>query len=133
MRNPEISCPVLGKPEYDPARYRNGARKVEFEGGVYMRPTIVQCDSFHHPLSNKEFLCPYASVVEVPQIKMLEQIGYSLAVTAITRDKNFIDTLMEATNIDRLNIGPISTMKSSFAGAIASTIRASTLRSCRKC
>src|SRR4029079_12885930 len=37
------------------ARYRNGARKVEFEGGVYMRPTIVQCDSFHHPLSNKEF------------------------------------------------------------------------------
>jgi len=97
------------------ARYRNGARKVEFEGGVYMRPTIVQCDSFHHPLSNKEFLCPYASVVEVPQIKMLEQIGYSLAVTAITRDKNFIDTLMEATNIDRLNIGPISTMKVSWS------------------
>jgi acyl-CoA reductase-like NAD-dependent aldehyde dehydrogenase len=97
------------------AKYRNGARKVEFEGGTYMRPTIVRCNSFEHPLANKEFLCPYASVVEVPQGKMLEQIGYSLAVTAITRDKNFIDALTECTQIDRLNIGPISTMKVSWS------------------
>ena len=97
------------------ARYRNGPRKVEFEGGTYMRPTIVLCDSFRHPLANKEFLCPYASVVEVPQHKMLEQIGPSLAVTAITRDKNFIESLMESTLIDRLNIGPISTMKVSWS------------------
>lgn len=96
-------------------KYRNGPRRVEFEGGVYMRPTIVLCDSFNHPLANKEFLCPYASVVEVPQAKMLEQIGYSLAVTAITRDKNFIDALMECPHIDRLNIGPISTMKVSWS------------------
>lgn len=96
------------------AKYRDGSRKTEFEGGIYMRPTIVLCDSFHHPLANKEFLCPYASVVEVPQSKMLEQIGPSLAVTAITRDKNFIDSLMESTLIDRLNIGPISTMKVSW-------------------
>ena len=27
-------------------------------------PTIVLCDSFAHPLANREFLCPYASVVE---------------------------------------------------------------------
>lgn len=97
------------------AKYRNGPRKAEFEGGTYMRPTIVLCDSFNHPLANKEFLCPYASVVEVPQAKMLEQIGPSLAVTAITRDKNFIETLMESTLIDRLNIGPISTMKVSWS------------------
>jgi acyl-CoA reductase-like NAD-dependent aldehyde dehydrogenase len=42
-------------------------RKVEFDGGVYLRPTIVHCDSFEHPLANREYLCPYASVVEVPQ------------------------------------------------------------------
>lgn len=96
------------------AKYRNGPRKVEFEGGIYLRPTIVLCQSFGHPLANKEFLCPYASVVEVPQSKMLEQIGPSLAVTAITRDKNFIDALMESPSIDRLNIGPISTMKVSW-------------------
>ena len=97
------------------AKYRRGPRKVEFEGGVYLRPTIVHCDSFNHPLANKEFLCPYASVVEVRQADMLQQIGPSLAVTAITRDKNFIETLMETTFIDRLNIGPISTMKVSWS------------------
>jgi hypothetical protein len=97
------------------AKFRNGPRKVQLDGGTYMRPTIILCDSFEHPLANKEFLCPYASVVQVPQAKMLEQIGYSLAVTAITRDKNFIDSLTECTLIDRLNIGPISTMKISWS------------------
>ena len=53
----------------------------------------------------------------IPRTKlpeMLKQIGYTLACTAITRDKNFIDALMESTLIDRLNIGPISTMKISW-------------------
>ncbi|MEO6036467.1 MAG: aldehyde dehydrogenase family protein [Verrucomicrobiota bacterium] len=95
-------------------KYRNGSRKVESDGGTYMRPTIVKCDSFAHPLANKEFLCPYASVVEVPQNEMLKQIGYSLAVTAITKDKNFIEQLTEFPHIERLNIGPISTMKISW-------------------
>lgn len=96
------------------AKYRNGPRKAEFEGGVYMRPTIVHCDSFNHPLANKEFLCPYASVVEVPQSEMLNQIGYSLAVTAITKDPKFIEQLMECPHIDRLTIGPQTTMKISW-------------------
>lgn len=90
------------------------SRKVEFEGGTYMRPTIVRCDSFDHPLANREFLCPYASVVEVAQDKMLEKIGYSLAVSAITRDKAFIEQLQDFPEIERLNIGPVSTMKISW-------------------
>jgi acyl-CoA reductase-like NAD-dependent aldehyde dehydrogenase len=96
------------------AKYRHGPRKVEFEGGAYLRPTIVRCDSFQHPLANKEFLCPYASVVEVPQAKMLAQIGYSLAVSAITRDKAFLEQLQASPQIERLNIGPVSTMKVSW-------------------
>jgi acyl-CoA reductase-like NAD-dependent aldehyde dehydrogenase len=96
------------------AKYRNGPRKVEFEGGVYMRPTIVLCDSFAHPLANREFLCPYASVVEVPQTEMLKQIGPSLVVTAITRDAAFTEQLLESPLIERLNLGPISTMKVSW-------------------
>lgn len=96
------------------AKYRKGPRKVEFEGGTYLRPTIVHCESFEHPLANKEFLCPYASVVEVPQDQMLEKIGYSLAVTAITKDEPFIAELMAFPEIERLNIGPISTMKISW-------------------
>ncbi len=96
------------------AKYRGGDRKVTFEGGLYLRPTIVRCDSFAHPLANREYLFPYASVVQVPQDKMLEQIGPSLVVTAITRDERFVEQLMNSTDINRLNIGPISTMKISW-------------------
>jgi acyl-CoA reductase-like NAD-dependent aldehyde dehydrogenase len=96
------------------AKYRNGPRKVAFEGGIYMRPTIVQCDSFAHPLANKEFLCPYASVVTCPQNEMLHKIGYTLACSAITKDPKFIEELEGFGEIDRLNIGPLSTMAISW-------------------
>lgn len=96
------------------AKYRNGSRKATFEGGVYLRPTIVRCDSFSHPLANREFLCPYASVVEVPQSEMLKQIGPSLVVSAITKDEKFTAELLESPLIERLNLGPISTMKVSW-------------------
>jgi acyl-CoA reductase-like NAD-dependent aldehyde dehydrogenase len=96
------------------AKYRNGPRKVEFEGGIYLRPTIVLCDSFAHPLANREFLCPYASVVQVPQAEMLKQIGPSLVVTAITRDAAFTEQLLDSPLIERLNLGPVSTMKISW-------------------
>lgn len=96
------------------AKYRNGPRKAELNGGVYMRPTIVRCDSFAHTLSNREFLCPYASVVQTPQAEMLEKIGPSLVVTAITKDPQFIEQLLDSPLIERLNIGPIPTMKISW-------------------
>lgn len=95
-------------------RYRGGPRKIEFEGGTYLRPTIVRCDSFDHPLANREFLCPYASVVEVPQSEMLRRIGPSLVVTAITRDPAFTEALLDSPLIERLNLGPIPTMKISW-------------------
>ena len=96
------------------AKYRNGPRKVIFEGGTYMRPTIVLCDNFAHPLANKEFLCPYASVVTCPQSEMLHKIGYTLAASVITKDQAFIEAVTDFAEIDRLNIGPVSTMKISW-------------------
>jgi hypothetical protein len=96
------------------AGYRGGPRRVQFEGGNYLRPTIVWCESFSHPLANREFLCPYASVVAVPEAEMLGQIGPSLAVTALTRNQAFIERLLESPLIERLNIGPISTMNISW-------------------
>jgi hypothetical protein len=96
------------------ARHRNGPRQVELDGGVYLRPTVVLCDSFAHPLANREFLFPYASVVEAPQADMLRQIGPSLVVTAITRDAAFTEQLLESPLIERLNLGPVSTMKVSW-------------------
>ena len=64
--------------------------------------------------ANREFLFPYASVVQVPQAEMLKQIGPSLAVTAVTKDAAFRDALLESPDIDRLNLGPISTMQVSW-------------------
>jgi hypothetical protein len=75
----------------------------------YLLPTIIQCDSFDHPLANREFLFPFASVVEVPQAAMLNTIGPSLVVTAITDDAGWIPQLLAAPHIDRLNIGPVVT------------------------
>jgi hypothetical protein len=96
------------------AKYRNGVRKISFAGGTYLRPTVVLCDSFAHPLANREFLFPYASVVQVPQAQMLKQIGPSLVVTAITKDPAFQQELLDCPLIDRLNLGPISTMNISW-------------------
>jgi hypothetical protein len=96
------------------AKYRQSPRKVIFDGGTYLRPTLVLCDSFAHPLANREFLFPYASVVQVPQPDMLGQIGPSLVVTAITRDPKFREELLDSPLIERLNLGPIPTMQISW-------------------
>ena len=93
------------------AASRGGARKQLLEGGTYLRPTIVHCESFAHPLANREFLFPFASVVEVPQPDMLKTIGRSLVVTAVTEDPAFIEELLVCPLIDRLNIGPVSTVQ----------------------
>ncbi len=95
-------------------KHRGGPRKAIFEGGVYLRPTVVHCDSPAHPLYNREFLFPYVSVVEVPQIEMLDKIGPSLVVTAITNDERMRGQLMESPLIDRLNFGPVPTIKISW-------------------
>jgi acyl-CoA reductase-like NAD-dependent aldehyde dehydrogenase len=91
------------------AGHRNGPRKVTFEGAVYLRPTVVRCDSFTHPMANREFLFPYASVTQMAQGEMLNHIGPSLVVTAITQDAGFRAALLESPLIDRLNLGPIRT------------------------
>ena len=76
------------------AKHRAGGRRVEHAGGMYLLPTVMHCASFDHPLANREFLFPYASVVEVPQREMLDTIGESLVVTAITEDKDFTEALI---------------------------------------
>lgn len=91
------------------AKYRTGARKLEQDGSTYLLPTVVHCDSFAHPLGNKEFLFPYASVVEMPQAEMTEKIGASLVVSAITDDPKFIEQLLESPHIERLNLGALPT------------------------
>ncbi len=93
------------------AQLRGGSpRKITFEDRTYLLPTIIRCDSFDHPLANKEFLFPYASVVELPQDQMLTKIGPSLVVTALTNDPAFTQQLLNCPHIQRLNLGPIATI-----------------------
>ncbi|MGL4442831.1 MAG: aldehyde dehydrogenase family protein, partial [Alsobacter sp.] len=91
------------------ARVR-GSERLVFEGRcAWLLPTIVRCDSPEHPLANKEFLFPYASVIECPQDEVLARIGPSLAVMAVTSNETFRRALLDCHHIERLNLGPIPT------------------------
>jgi hypothetical protein len=54
---------------------------------------------------------PYVTVVKCPQAEMLDKIGATLVCSAITNDKTWEKQLMDATHIDRLNIGAIPTIQ----------------------
>ena len=88
-----------------------GARLVEKERCGYLRPVVIHCDSPERGLANTEFMFPYVSVVKCPQDQMLEKIGGTLVCSAITNDPAWQRKLIDATNIDRLNIGAIPTTK----------------------
>jgi acyl-CoA reductase-like NAD-dependent aldehyde dehydrogenase len=88
-----------------------GPRLEEKERCAYLRPVIVHCKSPANAIAKKEYMFPFATVVECPQDKMLESIGPTLVCTAITDDPAFQRQLTDATHIDRLNIGPIPTIK----------------------
>ncbi len=86
-----------------------GPRLVELERCAYLRPVVAHCDSPAAPAANKEYMFPAVSVVACPQSAMLETIGPTLVATAITGDEAFRQQLIAATQIDRLNLGPLST------------------------
>ncbi len=88
-----------------------GPRLVKKERCDYLRPTVIQCESPEKTIAKKEFMFPFVTVVQCPQEKMLEAIGPTLVCSAITEDKKFQRAFLDAMHIDRLNIGPIPTIK----------------------
>ncbi len=96
------------------AKHRDGERVVEAAGCTFLSPTVVWCEDPEHPLANTEFLFPFVSVVEVSEREILDRIGPSLVVTAITEDDAFIVDLHRSPDVERLNIGPISTNQISW-------------------
>jgi acyl-CoA reductase-like NAD-dependent aldehyde dehydrogenase len=92
------------------ATYRNGPRLVQKGTHDFLRPTVVHCTSPDHPLANAEYMFPFVSVVDCPQEQMLAKIGPTLVCTAITNDETFQAQLLDATHIDRLNLGPVRTV-----------------------
>jgi acyl-CoA reductase-like NAD-dependent aldehyde dehydrogenase len=95
--------------EHITAKY--GPRLVEKERCGYLRPIVVHCESPERSLANTEFMFPFVSVTSCAQDDMLKRIGTTLVCTAITNDERFKRQLMDATHIDRLNLGPVPTIQ----------------------
>ena len=93
------------------AELRDCERAVTREHCSYLLPTVVHCESANHPLANREFMFPFVSVVECPEGEMLERIGPTLVCSGITDNEPLRRKLLTCPTIDRLNIGPIPTVK----------------------
>ena len=95
------------------AAYRDGDRLVRWNNCLYLLPTVLLCEP-DHPLAMKEFLFPFASVVQVDQKELPARLGSTLAATVITKDPKLIQTLVSSPGIDRLNIGAVATNQISW-------------------
>lgn len=88
-----------------------GNRLEEKESCAYLRPWILHADSPDRAIAHTEQMFPYCTVVECKQEDMIKKIGGTLVASAITENKAWERELLEARNIDRLNIGPLPTIK----------------------
>jgi acyl-CoA reductase-like NAD-dependent aldehyde dehydrogenase len=88
-----------------------GDRLVKKERCAYLRPVVVHCDSPEEPIAKKEYMFPFVTVVKCPQEKMLDAIGPTLVCSAITEDAKLQRKFIDATHIDRLNLGPLPTIQ----------------------
>jgi len=86
-----------------------GPRLVEHERCSWLRPMVCHADGPERAIATREFMFPLVTVVDCPQQKMISAAGPTLVGTAITQNQAWIQDLAAATNIDRLNIGPIPT------------------------
>ncbi|MEK7394478.1 MAG: aldehyde dehydrogenase family protein, partial [Fibrobacterota bacterium] len=95
-------------------KLRGSPRLVRHGRVAYLLPTLLECTNREHPLANREYLFPFASVIECPTSEIPAAIGKSLVVSAITNDQDFVRSLMASANVDRLNIGSIPTYQLSW-------------------
>jgi acyl-CoA reductase-like NAD-dependent aldehyde dehydrogenase len=91
------------------AHYRSGGRVAEAGGCVFMLPTVIYCSDASHPLAQAEFLFPFVSVVEAARDDLVERMGPTLVLSALTDDPAMQQELLTAVNVERLNLGNIPT------------------------
>jgi acyl-CoA reductase-like NAD-dependent aldehyde dehydrogenase len=106
MIESDVSHPAV---EEMTSAYRKGPRLIKHARCDYLLPTVLYCRSAEAPAANKEYMFPFVSVVECPQEEMIERMGSTLVLTAITEDPALKLELLEATHVDRLNIGRVPT------------------------
>ena len=102
----------LGDAE-DTARGQS-VRVAETGGCTFLNPTLIHAPNADHPLANAEYLFPFAAVVEVPEDQLVERLGPTLVVTALTQDEELTRQLLASPHIERLNLGPIPTNQISW-------------------
>ncbi|MCB9666010.1 MAG: aldehyde dehydrogenase family protein, partial [Alphaproteobacteria bacterium] len=85
-----------------------GPRRVVVDGLTYLRPTVVRCGP-DHPLAKTEHGFPFVSVVEVPSERVVDWLGPTLVLTAITADPALRRALLVADHVDRLHLGAVPT------------------------
>jgi acyl-CoA reductase-like NAD-dependent aldehyde dehydrogenase len=93
------------------AAIRGNGRVVKNGKADYLLPTIIHCESPEAATANKEYMFPFATVVECPEAKMIDTIGPTLVCSAITCRPELRRSLLDATHIDRLNLGPVPTVQ----------------------
>ncbi|MAG63406.1 aldehyde dehydrogenase [Candidatus Woesearchaeota archaeon] len=102
---------AVGQAEDVTARLRGTPRLMELDGATYLQPTLVRAPGLDHPLGNTEMMFPFCSVVEVSESEVVQAMGHSLVVTAITRSPVLTDELLACSSIDRLNLGSAPTTR----------------------
>jgi acyl-CoA reductase-like NAD-dependent aldehyde dehydrogenase len=92
------------------ASYRDN-RLVRIGRADYLLPTVVHCSSPDAAIAKKEYMFPFVTVVDCPEDQMIARMGPTLVCSAITCRKEFRQALVDATHIDRLNLGPVPTIQ----------------------
>ena len=93
------------------AKYRDGSRVVKKGRAEYLLPTVVHSAAPDAAIAAKEYMFPFVTVVECAEAKMLDAIGPTLVCSAITEKLELRRALLDATHVDRLNLGPIPTIR----------------------
>jgi hypothetical protein len=93
------------------AERRKDARIVKDGRAEYLLPTVVHCATPEAAIAKKEYMFPFVTVVACPEAQMLDAIGPTLVCTAITCNPDLRRKLLDATHIDRLNLGPVPTIQ----------------------
>jgi acyl-CoA reductase-like NAD-dependent aldehyde dehydrogenase len=91
------------------AKHRSGSRLVKQGRADYLLPTVVHCASPDAAIAKKEYMFPFATVVQCPEAKMIQAIGPTLVCTALTNNDALRRRLLDAVHVDRLNFGPVPT------------------------
>jgi hypothetical protein len=106
--NPDIARQIAATIDGDSGGAVPPIEVVTKFDSTFVLPAIARC-GIDHPLANREFLFPFASVVQVNADQLPECLGPSLVVTCISNDPAFRARFVSSPLVDRLNFGAIPT------------------------